>query len=107
MEVNFKYKKTKIMILIKSGKISYTWFYKENPIEIVNTFCYLGIVLSYTGSFSETQSILAQQGRKALFCLKQNQTLLKYWPSNEMWSFWSISIASFNVWLRGLGFLSR
>ena len=64
--------KTKIMIFRKSVKISYTWFYNENPIEIVNIFCYLGIVFSYTGSFSETQSVLAQQGRKALFCLKSN-----------------------------------
>ena len=58
------------MIFTKSGEISYTWLYNENPIEIVNIFCYLGIVFSYTGSFSETQSVLAQQGRKALFCLK-------------------------------------
>ena len=70
MEVNFKYKETKIMIFRKSGSISYTWFYNENPIDIVNTFCYLGIVFSYTGSFSETQSVLAHQDRAALFCLK-------------------------------------
>ena len=29
------------MIFRKSGKICYTWFYNENPIEIVDTFCYL------------------------------------------------------------------
>ena len=56
------------MIFRKSGKISYTLFHNKNPIEIVNTFCYLGIVFSYTCSFSETQSVLAQQGKKALFC---------------------------------------
>ena len=58
------------MIFRKNGEISYAWLYNENPIELVNTFCYLGIVFSFTGSFSETQSVLAQQGRKALFCLK-------------------------------------
>ena len=55
------------MIFRKSGKN--TWFYNENPIEMVNIFCYLEIVFPYTGSFSETQAVLAQ-GRKALFWFK-------------------------------------
>ena len=46
-----------------------TWFYNENPIEIVNIFCYLEIEFSHTGSFSKTQAVLAQ-GRKALFWFK-------------------------------------
>ena len=88
MEVNFKYKVTKIMIFRKSGSISYTWFYNENPIEIVNTFCYLGIVFSYTGSFSETQSVLAPQCSTVLFCLKSTiKQFLNIDPDIEMWFF--------------------
>ena len=33
-------------------------------------FPYLGMVFSYTGSFTQTQLVLAQQGRKAMFSLR-------------------------------------
>jgi len=48
-----------------------SWSYKGTPVEIVNCFTYLGICLSYTGSFAKTQVTLAKQGRKAIFSLKK------------------------------------
>ena len=84
------------MIFRKSGKISHTWFYNENPIEIVNIFCYLGIVFSYTGSFSETQSVLAQQGREALFCLKSQ--IKQFLNIDPVIVQWILTKACFALW---------
>ena len=47
------------------------WFYNGVNLEIVNVFKYLGIVLSYTGSFAKTQQTLSKQGRKAIFALNK------------------------------------
>ena len=46
------------------------WYYNGNELEIVDFFPYLGMVFSYTGSFTQAQLILAQQGRKAMFTLR-------------------------------------
>ena len=46
-------------------------YYKDETIEIVNEFCYLGIVLNYNGKYQKTQKKLALQCRKAMFALKR------------------------------------
>ena len=45
--------------------------YKGSKIEIVNKFCYLGIVFTYGGSSFETQKTLSGQALKAIFTLKK------------------------------------
>ena len=74
MEVSFKLKKTKIMMFRKSGIIYCTWFYNENYIEMVNTFCYLGIVF-FLGN-PVTCSTTRQES--VVLFKKQNKTLFKY-----------------------------
>jgi len=63
--------KTKIVIFRKSKKlyINEKWSYKNQPIEIVDQFCYLGLTFNYNGKVLITQKILAAQGRKACFLL--------------------------------------
>lgn len=54
------------------------WFYKCEQIEVVNSFCYLGLLLNYNGKFHVTQKQLSLQCMKALFALKRkccNMTL--------------------------------
>ena len=41
--------------------------FDNQKLEIVTHFTYLGIRFTTTGSFSATQQMLADQGRKALF----------------------------------------
>jgi hypothetical protein len=41
-------------------------------IEIVDNFNYLGVVFNYNGKFSFTQEIVADQGRNAMFGLKNS-----------------------------------
>ena len=64
--------KTKILVFRARGKLSFNdkWYYNGNEHEIVDFFPYLGMIFSYTGSFTQTQLILAQQGRKAMFSLR-------------------------------------
>ena len=70
--------KTKIMIFRKRGilprNLSFT--YDGEPLEIVKSFKYLGIVFTTGGSFSKTQSILAGQAEKAIF--KLNKYMYKF-----------------------------
>ena len=54
--------------------------YKGSKIEIVNTFCYLGIIFTYGGSSFELQKTLSDQALKAIFTMKkylQSLTALK------------------------------
>ena len=64
--------KTKILVFRARGKLSFNdkWYYNGNELEIVDFFPYLSIVFSYTGLFTQTQLVLAQQGRKAMFSLR-------------------------------------
>ncbi len=51
--------KTKIVIFHKGRlKKGYRWVYNNNPIEIVNNFNYLGIVVSSSGSFIQATNTL-------------------------------------------------
>ena len=60
--------KTKIMIFRKGGRIpnNINFIYKNESIEIVNKFCYLGIVFTSGGSCFEAQKTLAGQAQKAV-----------------------------------------
>ena len=64
--------KTKILFFRRRGTLSFNdnWYYNGNELEIVDFFPYLGMIFSYTGSYTQTQLILAQQGRKAMFSLR-------------------------------------
>ena len=63
--------KAKILVFRARGKLSFNdkWYYNGNELEIVDFFL-VGMVFSYTGSFTQAQLILAQQGRKAMFSLR-------------------------------------
>ena len=74
--------KTKIMIFRKGGRLpNYLDFkYKNVSIEIVNKFCYLGVIFTSGGSSFETQKTLFGQALKAVFTLNKylyNFTALK------------------------------
>ncbi len=62
------------MIFRKGGSIpnGIAFYYNGEPIEIVNKFCYLGVVFTTGGSLSTAQSTLAGQAQKAIF------TMIKY-----------------------------
>ena len=70
--------KTKILVFRKGGILprNLVFTYEGEPLEIVKSFKYLGVVFSTGGSFSETQSTLAGQAQKAIF--KLNKYLYKF-----------------------------
>ena len=63
--------KTKIMVFRKGGRLpnNLNFVYNNIKIEIVNTFCYLGVVFTSGGSSFETQKTLSRQTLKRLFLL--------------------------------------
>ena len=68
--------KTKMIIFNKGGmKISGFRFHVTNQeIDVVQSYCSLGIVFSSCGSFTKAISALQNKARKALFVLKQIDT---------------------------------
>ena len=67
--------KTKIHVVIfrKGGRLpaNLQFNYKGSKIDIVNKFCYLGIVFTSGGSSFETQKTLSGQALKAIFTLNK------------------------------------
>lgn len=65
--------KTKIMVFRKGGRLprNMNFMYKTAKIEIVDKFCYLGVVFTSGGSSYETQRTLAGQASKAVFTLNK------------------------------------
>ena len=70
--------KTKVLIFRKGDTLqrNLVFMYEDQPIEIVRSFKYLGIVFTTGGSFSEAQTTLAGQAQKAIF--KLNKYLYKF-----------------------------
>lgn len=71
LQVNLK--KTKVMIFNKTGKLlqKYKFYYNNGPVEITNSYQYLGIIFTPSGSFTQAIKKLTDQALKALFKLRQ------------------------------------
>ncbi|MEW8546452.1 MAG: reverse transcriptase family protein, partial [Candidatus Thiodiazotropha sp.] len=80
LEVNTE--KTKIMVFRKRGKVEQNilLFYDDQPLEIVDNFNYLGVVLNYTGSFILNQQNLSGKGLKAMNTLLSNIKTYDFTP---------------------------
>ena len=67
--------KTKVMVFRKEGggrlPNNLNFIYNKVNIEIVNKFCYLGVVFTSGGSSLETQKTLSGQALKAVFTLNK------------------------------------
>ena len=72
--------KSKIIIFNESGKIlrDYNFVHKNKKMEIVQSFCYLGIDISASGSFSHANINLKDKSMKAIFPLVD--TIWKFNP---------------------------
>ena len=72
--------KTKILIFRNGARINNNerWLYDGTEIEVVNQFCYLGMLFNYNGKFLHTQKHIADQGRKALFAVFSKLNKFKF-----------------------------
>ena len=70
--------KTKVMIFRKGGRINQNlrFLYKNNVLEIVTKFKYLGVLFTSGASFTEMDKMLSGQALKAIF--KMNKFLFKF-----------------------------
>jgi hypothetical protein len=65
--------KTKIVIFSKGRQsTNYRFFFKNDQIEIVNEFKYLGVIFTRNGSFLTTKKHLATQATRAMYSLIRN-----------------------------------
>jgi hypothetical protein len=69
LEVNIE--KTKIMVFRKGGILGKheVWYYKNEKVDVVNKYCYLGYIFSPTASAKIGTTHLVTKGKKALFAL--------------------------------------
>ena len=70
LEVNLE--KSKIIIFIPAGRLvtGTNFFYRETKMEIVKSYCYLGIEFMCSGSFRTARNNLSEKAQKAMFPLK-------------------------------------
>ena len=70
-KITVNIEKTKIMVFRKGGIFprDMRFLYNDQEMEIVKSFSYLGIVFTPWGSFSNAQTTLAGQAKKAVFKL--------------------------------------
>ncbi|XP_069141192.1 uncharacterized protein [Argopecten irradians] len=70
--------KTKIVVFRKSKRLQANeyWTFQGRAIDIVDNFCYLGLVFNYNGRFTLALNTLASQGRKSYYLL--NSRMKKY-----------------------------
>ena len=61
--------KTKCVIFARGRLPSYNFRLKEDEIEIVSNYKYLGVMFSRTGSFLAAKKHIASQANRAVFCL--------------------------------------
>ena len=71
-------KKTKIVVFRKGGIVrpNETWVYNGQTMDIVEQFCYLGVLIRYNCKFLNTQKHCAEQGRKAMFSMRRTTSSL-------------------------------
>lgn len=65
--------KTKVIIFNKGGSriTKFRFRFMDNDIEIVNNYCYLGIIFSASGSFTKACDALYDKAMKAFYKFKQ------------------------------------
>lgn len=63
--------KTKIIVFRNGGRVKddEVWHFNGDIVQLVDEFCYLGVLLNYNGKFSKAVQHVSEQGRKAMFAL--------------------------------------
>ena len=97
--------KSKI-VLFKNGnpRINCTLYFNNREVEIVQSFTYLGVILTSNGKFVQAQKVLAEKGNKALFTLNKlvDKADLNFSEKKK----WFDDFTFFESWLWDLGFSS-
>ena len=68
--------KTKIVVFSKSRNNQYNFSYKNEPIDVVEEYKYLGVMFHKNGSFTKSKSYIAQQATRAVYSLIRNANRL-------------------------------
>ena len=66
-KLNVNVSKTKVPIFSKGRAQNCDFFLKNNLVEVVKGFNYLGILFSNSGSFTKAKKVLSEKATKAMF----------------------------------------
>ena len=101
--------KTKVIIFNKGGhKISrFKFCLHGDPIEIVQSYCYLGIVFSSCGSFSGAVKTLTDKARKAFFALRKFDTSNDPLLTIKLFDALVLPVTTYNIEVWGPYFLTE
>ena len=98
--------KTKVMVFRNGGNVrpQESLLYNGEEIDIVDEFCYLGIVFNYNDKFYKTQKQLSLQCRKAMFAMKRkcSDMTLNYNTLLSLFDTYVSSIANYGYEIWGL-----
>ncbi|XP_053379986.1 uncharacterized protein LOC128548636 [Mercenaria mercenaria] len=61
--------KTKILIFSRGRRSQHNFHFKNDILEVVDEYKYLGVLFSRSGSFFKAKKHIAKQGTKAMYCL--------------------------------------
>ena len=80
IEVNKE--KTKVIVFRKRGRLDQgiQFLFENSPLEVVDNFNYLGVIMNYTGSFALNQQNLLGKGLKAMNTLLANVKTFDFTP---------------------------
>lgn len=75
--------KSKIMVFRNAGRLKSCekWSIEGHRLEVVNEYCYLGVVFSCTGLWNCNQKYLAEKATKSLYSIKQ---MLNRYPNIDI-----------------------
>ena len=69
LNITCNVEKTKILIFGTRGRPNLTFNLDNKELEIVDSYKYLGVLFSQSGSFLSTRKHITQQAKKAMFLL--------------------------------------
>ena len=67
--LKFNSSKTKVLVFSRGRQREYTFTFKNETLEIVNEYKYLGVLFNRSGSFFKTKQEIAKQATKAMYSL--------------------------------------
>ena len=90
LEINVK--KSKVIIFNTTGKVlsGQSFFVKGIPLDAVQTYCYLGIDITASGSFRTARSNLMDKANKAMFPLRSTIAQFSIPCKNSLYLFHSL-----------------
>ena len=87
--------KTKVMVFRRGGVLKRTekWYYNGNPINVVPYFKYLGVTFSSSGGWARNNTLMGEQGKRALNYIRSVKLKLNSIPYEALCTMFDSMVA--------------